>query len=85
MKHKPYTYAEKQSLTETQRAARLIARCFNGVEWNYQCFFCGGVQMKTESGETKFYESSPIDAAIRKMNRVVRWMTRHGMKPEQGA
>jgi len=74
---RPYTKAEKRELSEMQRVARLIARCFNGVSFDRNTFTCGDYIMKSASGETKFYESTPMNAAIRKMNRVTRWMTRH--------
>lgn len=78
-KFQPYTKAQKRELSIEQRVSRLIARCFNNVNFTYHVFNCGDYKMKSESGETKFYESSPIDKAIRKMNRITCWLTRRGL------
>ena len=77
-KFQPYTKAEKRELSIEQRVSRLIARCFNDVNFGYQVFNCGDYKMKSESGETRFYESTPIDKAIRKVNRVNAWLIRQG-------
>lgn len=77
---RPYTKAEKRELSIEQRVSRLIARCFNGVNFDYNVFNCGDYKMKSHSGETKFYESTPIDDAIRKINRITTWLARRNLK-----
>lgn len=75
-KLKAYSHSEKKNLTKKQRVARLIGRCFNEVNFDYNRFYTGEFQFKSPSGETKFYEASPIDRATRKLNRILRYMSK---------
>lgn len=53
-------------------AARRVAGAFKGVEWRKQMFGIGNGYTFEVDGETKFYKASEIDAAIERMNAVLR-------------
>lgn len=59
-----------------RRVAKLIVRCFKGVNWDVNRFVNNGNDMLDNKGNTTFYSSKEIDNALRKMNRVLNTLSK---------
>jgi len=59
-----------------QRLAKLIIRCFKGVDWTRNGFQAGGQQIKDKFGNEYFYACKSIDKAIEKLNRLIKRLTK---------
>ena len=62
----------KISKSAKRAAAKRVKEAFDGVDWGNHTFITGSVTMTSKSGETKFYECGQIDAAIKRLNDVLR-------------
>jgi len=62
----------KISKSAKRAAAKRVKEAFDGVDWGSHTFITGSVTMTSKSGETKFYECGEIDAAIKRLNDVLR-------------
>lgn len=55
---------------------KLIRKCFAGVTWHKQRFISNGVLLTTAEGEDKFYSAKEIDRAVRKLDRLLRLLSK---------
>ena len=59
-----------------RRIAKSIVKCFKDVDFSKQVFNLGGVSVKAPNGETAFYSVTEIDKGIRKLNKLLKYLSK---------
>lgn len=79
MKAREWLYAQlalalnRKAAAEARKdAAKRVKAAFDGVEWDRHAFIVNGVELKASTGERVFYSAKEIDAAIERLNDVLR-------------
>ena len=54
-----------------RQAALKVKEAFDGVSWRVHTFAVNGIGTLSADGEKEFYKRSEIDAAIKRLNKVL--------------
>lgn len=59
-----------------RRIAKSIVKCFKDVDFTKQSFNIDSVPVKSSNGDTVFYSSIDIDKGIRKLNKLLKYLSK---------